>query len=263
MIYPFIELQNYEIKARDGVLGSVKDLYFDDEEWRVRYFIVETGSWLSGRRVLLPAARVTAVQDARRMLSVDATQEQVRNSPPVDADRPVSRQHEQRLHDSLGWPYYWNAGPAVGATFVPAPAVAADIAPTPAAIASDSRDRRTNTRVDDRRRNDDPHLRSVREVRGYRIGAEDGAMGEVEDVLIDDATWQVRYLVVDTRRWLPGRTVIIAPEWIQNIGWADKEVAVSLTRDEVKNSPPFDPSTPVSDAYTDRLLTHYRPRRTR
>lgn len=260
MIYPFIELQNYEIQARDGVLGSVKDLYFDDAEWSVRYFVVETGSWLTGRRVLLPAARVTAVQDKSRTLSVDVTQEQVRNCPPIEADRPVSRQHERNLHDALGWPYYWNVGPAIGATFVPAPAA---IAPFYTGDAPRPPDVRTDTIEADLHRDDDPHLRSVREVRGYRLGAEDGAMGEVEDVLVEEGRWRVRYLVVDTRRWLPGRTVIIAPDWIRSIGWANREVAVALTRDEVKNSPPFDASTPVSEAYTDRLLSHYRPRRTR
>jgi uncharacterized protein YrrD len=265
MIYQTKEFEGYEIKARDGVLGSVKDLYFDDQRWSIRYFIVATGSWLNDRRVLLPATRLAPPESNARTLSIDATQEQVKNSPPIEWDRPVSRQHERALHDYFGWPYYWGVAPlagggigtmaAVGATPVPPPSLGSD-----KANASHSP---PANQASERHSEDDPHLRSVREVRGYHIAARDGAIGEVEDFLVEAAGWEVRYLLVDTRKWLPGRKVIVSPNWIRAVSWEQSQVAVDLSRDEIKNGPPYDPARPLTESYTDRLFAYYGTKRPR
>jgi uncharacterized protein YrrD len=263
MIRPAKELEGYEIAARDGTLGSVKDVYFDDQQWLVRYFVVKTGSWLNGRQVLLSAPQLHAGSVARA-LSTDATQEQVRNSPPVEADRPVSRQHEQALHDYFGWPYYWTVAPYAGAAVVPMPPSAA--APAASVFTGDVQVPpavQTRPAVTEPREEHDPHLRSAREVRGYEIAASDGAIGQVEDLLLDDVTWELPYLLVDTRKWLPGRKVILSPQWVQAVRWRESHVAVNLSRDEIKHSPAYDSAAPVDQEYTDRLFAHYgRQRRT-
>lgn len=261
MIYTAKQLEGYRISARDGVLGTVKDIFFDDEVWTARYFVVSTGSWLKGRPVLLAAARLLADKTIQGTLAIDATQDQVRNSPSVDEHPTVSRQQEQALHDHFGWPYYWGVAPFAGG--VVAPVTTAGIVPggmpdrigtTPEGTGT----ARRPDRPDAARAEGDPHLRSVREVRGYAIAARDGDIGHVEDFLLEDVTWEIRHLIVDTRNWLPGRKVLVTPASIQSVDWSTSDVRVNLTRDQIKTAPEYDPSQPVSADYTDRLEAHYR-----
>lgn len=259
-------LENAELHARDGTIGKVKDFYFDDQEWRVRYLIIDTGSWLTGRSVLIASSAVSLGETADAVLNVDLTREQVRNSPDVDAAKPVSRQYEEQLHRHYAWPYYWRGpyiGGGVGGVDVP---IAAPAAPTAVAVhaarnpssgrAGEIRDQRGADAAAEA--GADPQLRSVHAVRGYHIEAADGAIGHVEDVLLDDANWAVRYLIVDTRNWLPGKKVIIAPRQVRQISWLNSSVFVDLTRDAIKRSPEFDESRGVTADYTDRLEAHYR-----
>ena len=258
MIHAARHLEGIEIKARDGALGSVKDLYFDDQMWSVRYFVVATGSWLSGRKVLLSAARLTFSGADERQLSIDATQEQVRNSPSIDTDRPVSRQQEEAMHTYYGWPYYWGTAPFAGGGF--GSMAMGNVAPMvlpPAVEPEQSSDRPPDTPADERSKHDS-HLRSMHEVRGYRIAARDGSIGEVEDLLIDDADWHIRFLVIDTGKWLPGRKVVVAPQWIQSVRWEQRDVTVDLSRNDIEQSPPYDPRQGISHTDVDLLHRHYR-----
>jgi sporulation protein YlmC with PRC-barrel domain len=259
MIHEAKQFEGYEISARDGVLGTVKDLYFDDQSWTLRYFVVATGTWLSGRQVLLSAPRLIAKPAGARTLAIDATQEQVRNSPSIDTDRPVSRQQEQAMHDHFGWPYYWGVAPFAGGGLSPMSTgmVVPIVPPTTGPKTQKASDMRTSTVESDQKEEEDPHLRSVREMRGYEIAANDGSIGQVEDFLVDDLNWEIRYLVIDTRKWLPGRKVLVAPAWIQSVRWINSEVVVDLLREQIKNGPEYDPMKPVTDDYTDRLYQHY------
>ncbi len=103
----------------------------------------------------------------------------------------------------------------------------------------------------------DPHLRSTKEVEGYYIRATDGEIGHVEDFVVDDEEWAIRYVVVDTRNWLPGRKVLVSPRWISHLSWPQKEVYVDLTRDETKSAPEWDPDAPLDRQYEMRLHEHY------
>ncbi|MGQ9572218.1 MAG: PRC-barrel domain-containing protein [Dehalococcoidia bacterium] len=107
-----------------------------------------------------------------------------------------------------------------------------------------------------RRESEDPHLRSVKEVTGYHIQATDGEIGHVEDFILDDEDWVIRYMVVDTRNWLPGKKVLVAPGWVENIDWSESKVAVGLSREEIKDSPEYDPSAPVNREYEVRLYDY-------
>lgn len=259
MIHEAKQLEGFEIKARDGALGSVKDLYFDDQTWTIRYFVVATGSWLSGRKVLLSAARLDLSRTGERQLSIDATQDQVRNSPSIDTERPVSRQQEEVMHTYYGWPYYWGTAPFAGGGF--GSMAMGNVGPMvvpPAAEFEKQLDPARGTSTEKPHAEEDSHLRSMHEVRGYEIAARDGSIGEVEDFLVDDTDWRIRFLVVDTRKWLPGRKVVVAPQWIKSVRWEHRDVTVDLSRDDIKQSPPFEPSKGISNTDVDLLHRHYR-----
>jgi hypothetical protein len=223
-------------------MGEVHEFYFDDLSWTIRYLVVETDNWLTGRRVLVSPAALDHPNWEAQVLPVGLTRKQVENSPPVDADKPVSRQMEEELHAYYGWaPYWWGRNvPGVGAL-----AVAQMIAGT------EEEESPTEGQKDD------PHLRSTREVIGYHIQASDGEVGYVEDFIADDETWVICYMVVDTQKWLSGRKVLVAPAWAEEVSWADRKVHLDLSRETIKNSPEFDPSAPVNREYEVRLYDYY------
>jgi len=216
MVRSIRNLQKFEIAATDGPIGSVADVLYDDERWVVRYLVVDTGHWLPGRRVLIsPISVVQTEWDAQRLL-LSISRDQVEHSPHVDTLKPVSRQYEVDALNYYGYPHYW-VSPEVWAPAAIPDATAPETA-TPA----------------------DTHLRSASEVFGYAIRATDGDLGHVDDLLIEDVSWAVRYLVIDTSNWWFGRHVLMAPEWITEIDWPERFVAVDLTRDAVKEAPPYD-----------------------
>lgn len=257
-------LEGYELRARDGTIGRVKDIYFDDARWHARYFVVDTGMWLSGRSVLIASAALTARDWDSKALEVNLTQEQVEKSPSVDTAKPVSRQQEEELHRHYDWPYYWTApmmGGAYMAPFGPGPApIAAGLRPTHSSDQTDlggARGARSMTDEPRQKPEGDPHLRSVHDVRGYHIEATDGSIGHVEDFVFDDENWAIRYMLLDTRNWWPGKKVIVSPSQIKDISWMDRSVFVNLSRDTIKAGPEFDEQQPLTADYTDRLDAHY------
>lgn len=245
MLWSFEHLRGYTLRATDGTLGDVHDVLFDDTEWTVRYLVVDTGTWLSGRRALIIPAVLDRPDPERREFPVALTKEQVRNSPDIDTDKPVSREQETTLYGYYGWPNYWVMPAAEGAA-VP-----------PAAAAPESRIRAELERRVKEAEHADPHLRSAREVSGYYIEALDGDIGHVEDFLIDDNGWRIRYLVADTRNWLPGKQVILSPDWVLRIDWNERTVHVDHNREQIKNSPEYDPSTGVDQAFESQLYDYY------
>lgn len=244
------DLRGYKILATDGEIGKVHEFYFDDAMWTIRYLVVNTGSWLFERRVLLSPIVLGQPYWEMRVFPVALTRMQVKNSPAIETDKPVSRQQEIELHQYYGWPYYWAGGGfAGGAT----PAI-------PPQVIAEQMDYGTKRETGEEE-SLDPHLRSTREVIEYHIQAIDGEIGHVEDFVVDDETWAIRYMVVDTKNWLAGRKVLVAPMWIERINWAESKVHVGLTREKTKASPEFEPATPVNREYEERLYDFYgRPR---
>lgn len=240
------EVIGYGLRAVDDEIGTVKDFLFDDRVWTVRYLVADTGGWLSGRLVLIAPVSLGQPQWASRLLPVNLTKEQIENSPGIEADRPVSRQQEKSLTEYYGWPVYWPT------YFEGAGILGVAAAPPTPETARDSEEERAR-----RRESEDPHLRSVKEVTGYHIRATDGEMGHVEDFVLEDDDWVIRYMVVDTRNWLPGKKVLVAPGWIESIDWAESKVAVDLSRDQIKDGPEYDPFAPVNREYEVRLYDYY------
>jgi hypothetical protein len=254
MVRSASELKGYTIEATDGDIGEVVQFYFDDEKWTVRYLVADTGGWLMGRRVLISPAALGRVDWNSRTLHVNMTKERVENSPSVDTDRPVSRQHESDYYDYYGYPYYWSGPYVWGPVPYPVyPPVVPPAGPDPAGEPTTA-DREISAAS---KESDDVHLRSTQEVTNYYIEASDGDIGHVEDFLIDDESWTIRYIVIDTRNWWPGKKVLVSPEWIRSVSWSDSRVYVDLARDKIKNAPEYDASLPLTRDYETRLHNHY------
>jgi PRC-barrel domain protein len=237
------ELKGGTIEAMDGDIGSVQDLYFDDQTWTVRYVVVDTGTWLPGRQVLISPFAFHPVPGAAR-LGTSLSKKQIENSPSLDTDRPVNRQREVEFAQYYGYPYYW-IGPYRWGDLA-YPGLPLEPPPSPAELEMLAREREGG----------DPNLRSVRDVMGYYISATDGDLGHVEDFLVDDETWAIRYIIVDTRNWLPGRRVLISPEWIREVSSEDSKVYVDLSKRHIEAAPEFDPSIPLAREHEERLYDH-------
>ena len=253
MLWNASAINGYAIAAKDGSLGSVSDFLFDDESWLIRWLIVDTGKWLSGRKVLLPPSVLGHPDPENREFSVRLTKQEVEDSPDIATDRPVSRQMEATIYDHYGWYPYWGGGLYMGG-YMAGYGYRADA--TAGSASSESR-RREQAIADARRDADDPHLRSIEAVTGYHIHASDGEIGHVEDFLVEDADWSIHYLVVDTTNWWPGKKVLISPRSARQVNWTDKLVNLDVDRQSVKDSPPYDPATEVDRAYERHFHSYY------
>jgi sporulation protein YlmC with PRC-barrel domain len=232
------------IAATDGELGRVDDLYFDDDRWTMRYLVVNTGYWLTGRLVLISPFAIQEVDRKQSLISVALTREQVERSPSFETHRPVSRQHEVTYAAYYGYPVYWGGPDLWGAAGYPT--LAGLAAPEASVVAPGSE-----------ASPEDSHLRSVREVKGYAILATNGEIGYVQDFVVDTRSWAIRLLIVDTSHWWTGKRVLLSPDWIRDIRWDDRTVEVDLSRDAVKDSPEWDKRAPIDEQFERKLAGHY------
>lgn len=235
------DLKHYALLARDGEVGRIEQVYFDDQQWDVRYFVVHTGGWLLGRDVLIAPRAVAGVDDENKHIALDLHREQVENAPPIDRARPLSRHYEAEYHRHYGWPPYWESS-ALGMPMPPIVPPAEPLTEPPAEPVGAP---------------DDPHLRDSGEVMGYRLQARDGELGHVHDLVLDDQDWRVRYFVVDTGNWWPGKKVLIAPTWVDRVSWADRAIFVDLGRDLIRTAPAYDPDQIIGHDDEVRLYAHY------
>ncbi len=257
MLYSTKEIEGYAVGATDGEIGKVKDFYFDDKDWAVRYLVVETGGWLSSRKVLVSPIAIGTPNREQKVLPASISREQVRNSPDIDTDRPVSRQHEMEYSGYYGYPYYWGGAGFWGGGMYPNLMLPGYGGLGGWYGGSGEEQREMARRESARHEQDDPHLRSYDAVVGYHIHASDGDIGHVAGMLIDEQTWAVRYLIVDTSHWWLGHQVLIAPQWIKSVSWLDGTVAVSMTRQAVKDAPAYDAQATLNREQENRLYEHY------
>ena len=244
------QLRGLQLAASDGEIGKVREIYFDDEHWQVRYLVVRTGSWLTERDVLIAPQALGEIDPQSGTIAVHLTREQVRNAPPIETDKPVSRQYEERLHENYNWQPYWGFP---GGMMLPPPALAPPqaFAPPPEVtetLASEGSDESSRDR----------HLRSSAELMsGYSVHAQDGEIGRVGDFIVDAADWTVRYLVIHTGVWFLGKDALLAPGWIERISYEGAEIFVNLPRAAIKDAPEYDSKVPLSRAFEQRLFDHY------
>jgi uncharacterized protein YrrD len=254
------DLEGYTIGATDGVIGHVKDFYFDDEAWVIRYLVVETGDWLSHRHVLISPIAINQPNWSEKIFPAAISQEQVRNSPSIDTAKPVYRQHERTYLDYYGYPYYWGGSGFWGNSVNPG-MMGWDAGSGATASASHTADaNKMPIDADPKpvsRRQADPHLRSGNEIFKYNLHAVDGDIGHVEGLLVDEKAWAIRYIVVNTGNWWSGHRVIVAPQWIEGLNWEEKTVSISLTRDAVRSSPPYAPGAQMGRDEESRIFHHY------
>jgi hypothetical protein len=245
MLRSALALRGYRIEATDGEIGKVHDLFFDDVHWDVRYIVADTGKWLRGRKVLLSPASLGQPQWEQHTFPVALTKEQIEKSPDVETDQPVSRQREKDVVDYFAWPIYWAAAPSPAA-------------PITSSIPPPNLGRRAQVDFEQPESLDaDPNLRSMREAAGYYIQAADGDIGHVDDFVVDDEVWRIRYVVVDTRNWLPGGKVILAPDWFSRFDWQESRAVTGLDKETIKHAHKYDPTQPVNRDYEGELYDYY------
>ncbi len=252
MLWKASAINDYAIAASDGRLGTVIDVLFDDASWLVRWIVVDTGNWLSGRKVLLPPSVLGHPDSGQQEFAVRLTMQQVKDSPDIDTERPVSRQVETSIYDYYGWSPYWGSGFNMGGYgFMGGIGGAMAASPSPESNASVMEIAGTW------RSKEDPHLRSIEAVAGYHIHAKDGEIGHVEDFLLEEADWSIQYLVVDTKNWWPAKKVLISPRSAREIDWTDRLVHLNVDRQKVKDSPVYDSSMTIDQAYERDFHRYY------
>ncbi len=260
MLNAVSSLRGFEIQAKDGSLGTVSDFLFDDSTWKVRWMVIDTGRWLTGRKVLIHPSAVISAEYGARELNVALTKAQVEASPDIQQDRPVSQQMQNNIYDYYGWDPLWGGsmfgaglyggsmyGGGMGATAAPLSA------PVYFGTAAVRDAERGGTRIDE----GDSHLRSIAEITGYHVHATDGDIGHIQDVLIDNESWGVRYLIVDTSNWWFGQHVLLSPYAVKAVDWSDRHVRLDIAKERVKSSPPWNPAETIDNEYERRLHNHY------
>ncbi len=220
-------LAGYRILATDGEIGTVDGFLFDDVTWTARYMVIDTGNWLARRQLLISPAALGRPDWRARLLPVMLSRAQVEKSPDIDAHPPVSRQQETEVAAYFGWPIYWGAGagplsPGIVGAYTEAGEAAAIEAQEPPG--------------------GDPHLRSTQEMTGYRVETGEEDAGHIDDFLVDDEDWVIRYLVVDTGTWWPGKKALLVPQSVRNICWDERRLEISLDREALRRSPEYDES---------------------
>jgi len=245
MLRSLNDLERYQVNATDGAIGHAVNFLFDDEQWAVRYLVVETKGFVDGRQVLISPISIADAQWPRKLIQLTLTKDKVKHSPSVDLHQPVSRQQEILQNRYYGYPAYWGYTGGIWG-----------LGPYPALLRSG--DALEGQRPAPSQPSGDVHLRSAQEVRGYRIEGSDGAIGHVADLIVDDEDWAIRYLVVDAGDWWVGsRKVVIAPQWATRFDWAEQAVHVALSRQAIKDSPPWPGPGAVNRQHEALLYEYY------
>ena len=243
MFHKAKELIGFKLGAKDGEIGRVKDFYFEDTNWTIRYLVADTGTWLSGRLVLISPFALEGVDEHTRHFNVKLTKEQIERSPSIDTHKPVSRQFEADYARYYGWPMYWY-GPAL---WGPTPYPIYEATPTEVmhnpALANER---------------GDPHLRSASEVAGYYLHASDGDLGHVDDFLIADNDWAIRYFIVDTKNWWAGKKVLVPTQWVREVNWEQSKVHVDVSRAAIQSAPEYSDELRLSRDFEQKLFNAYR-----
>jgi uncharacterized protein YrrD len=224
MLQSIRQLYGNTLKAADGDIGSVKEFYFDDKNWVIRYLVAETGSWLTDRLVLLTPHSFGALEQDEKILHIKLNKEQIEKSPSTEMHKPVSRQFETDYYNYYGWPMYWNGEGMWGMGSYPV-------------VQQPSQELLDAQHLVHHR--EDKHLRSTQEVTGYAIQTADGTIGSVVDFLVDDRSWLIHELVIETGHWYAGKEIIISPKKVERISYEDNKVFVKVTKEAILAAPEY------------------------
>jgi len=221
MLQNIKELYGITLAASDGEIGHVNDFYFDDTSWVIRYLVADTGSWLAGRKVLLTPHAFGHWNRDEKVLPINLTRKQIENSPSIESHRPVSRQFEHDYYQYYGWPAYWEGGGMWGVAGFPV---------IDAALIKKDRPHHGH------HQRDDLHLRSTKVVAGYEIQASDGPIGHVISLTVDDKSWAIGELVVETGHWYAGKEILISAGDVKRISYDESKVFVELSQAAIRQT---------------------------
>ncbi len=216
------ELYGHKLSAIDGKIGHVKDFYFDDKIWVIRYLVADTGSWLTGRLVLLSPHAFGNWDQFDKTLYLKLPRKKIEDCPSINLHKPVSRQYENEYHRYYGWPAYWNPGAIFGGG-------------GSLLILPESKDEMD---ADLNHSRFDKNLQSSQEVMGYQIQAGNEMIGHLSGFLVDDRSWAIHKLVVETGHWYSGKELLISPQVVDRISCNDSKIFVNLTITEIQNAAP-------------------------
>ena len=214
-------LHGCKLAASDGDIGHVKDFYFDDKAWVVRYMVADTGSWMSGREVLLSPHAFGRLEDDGKLMHINLTRKQIEDSPSIEAHKPVSRQYEIEYYRYYGWPAYWYGGAMWGLGGYPV-------------IMAPSKDELAD--IPHHKHHGDRHLQSAHAISGYHIQTVDGVLGCISSLLVDDRSWAVRNLVVEAGHWYSGKEILIPTAEVERISYEESKVFVSITKEKIQQA---------------------------
>jgi len=236
----------YKLHSLDGDIGKVKDFFFDDQHWAVRYLVADTGNWLESRQVLLSPHSLLDVREEGHYLTTNLSKQQIADSPSLDTDMPVSRQFEEDYFEYYGWPMYWS-GPFMWGNYSTINNTVEKTVHLP-----------TEGGLSAQERTWDPHLCSAQDVSGQRIHATDGDIGGIHDFIIDDLSWAIRYLVIDTGHWWSGKHLLLSPRWVARVNWLEPLTLLDISRQDIEKSPEYTEKTHLTREYEIHLHQHYQ-----
>ena len=266
MLHKVSNLKGKKIHCTDEEVGTVRDTYIDIDTWTLRYIVVDTGGVINGHQVLISPKSVKSIS-AEGDVYVTLTRTQVEGAPTVEDNIAPSRAFEQTYFDYIGSPYYWNGPFLWGAYPSPMDVEAVNINPAPPVreaadrVATDHDHGKDYEEISRLESGGEPRLYSTKEVDGYHLRATDDEIGHVDDFVMDDQTWQVRYFIADTSNWWMGHKVLIDTAYVKGIDLVDSKVDIDLTTEQIKDSPEYDHNKPIESQYEDALHQHYRGQR--
>lgn len=238
MLYLLPDLEKYTVNAADGYVGKVKDFYFDDRTWKLRFVVVETGIWLKNRKVLVPASAVKTVGSDDKCLSLDLSMYDVKNGPSIDGELSLTPQTEIDYLSYYGYSFYRGTTEAHGFDKDEAAKLAEIFASVDAV----------------RRTYGDRHLRSCKEMINYDIEASDNQAGYLQSMVFDDKDWSITHLLVNTINWGLGQQVLVQPGVIKDVSWGDARIYLNVQHQAIQDSPIFDADTLGSLSETESYL---------
>jgi hypothetical protein len=206
-----------KLAAKDGLIGHVRDFYFDDRSWALLYVVADTGSWLPGRQVLLSPHAFANFDENEKRLAVMLHIKQIEDSPSIDEHKPVSRQFEEEYYRYYAWPTYWQGpqmwGMGGSAIVVPPPGIASEYV---------------------HHTGSEAHLRSTKALNGYKVEATDGTIGHIVGFMMDTKGWAIRDLVIATDPWYLAREAVISLNTVARISYEESKIFVKLTKAQVQ-----------------------------
>ncbi len=252
MLRKLHSLKSFVVNGKNGKLGKVDDFYFDQEQFVVRYLVIDTGSWLEHEQTLISTHAIDNIDFDSSIIHVNLSSDELEDSPSIEKNEPISKSKEKALIEYFGWPDYWKKSHSSDSELIHAGITERKKLLNFKTLQKEDEAKQKAKKVES-------NLRSLEEIRGYKIHAKDDKFGHLEDLFVEEEdSWIIRYLLIDTRNIMEGKLVIIAPEWIESINWFDKEIFIDKDKKEIEESPEYkEEKAPIDKSYEELLYDHY------